>query len=474
MRTRLRREYRVVLLVLIFSLVRGVVYAAIIPPWQAPDEPRHFEHVRLVYEKGRAVSGADLSLPVQQEIISSMDRFNYWPLGHLIHPRFEPGALPESFDDIWFPGQYDPNRPNMAHQVHQPPLYYLLVGLSMRVLGIHDVTMQLYAGRLMSVIFATFVVFISYLTVRELFPQTYDLQIAVPTFIVLLPMHTFVTSAVMNDVLAELLVSILIYLLTVMLVKGLTVSRVGLVLVTLLLGQFTKRTFLIAFPLTLLAATLLGAIRFTKRETWVRIGAATAILIPVFGGLAWWRRPIIASWWEQLASPYLGDLSLASVIEEFLAHMDRYLWPFFKSFWGWFGWLKVELNPAWYMVFLLLCVAAGLGAIQFLWRGLSGSGDLRPRQSAVLLFYGIAVISVTLANIITAILGNLGTIWVVFLPQGRYLFPLIIPIAILFMLGLREWVPLRHLWSWLVASLVFFLFFDTVALIGYMIPYFYG
>jgi len=442
-------------------------------PWQAPDEPRHFEHVRLIYEQGRTVSGRDVSPMVEREIISSMDSFNYWALGRLIYPQFKPGTLPDSFKEIWFPGQYGPDEPNMAHALHQPPLYYLFLGLSLRVLGIHDLITQLYMSRLLSLVIATLVVLVAYLTVRELFAADYHLQVAVPVFIVLLPMHTFITSAVMNDVLAELLASVLIYLLTVMFAHGFKLSHAVLIPSILLLGQFTKRTFLFTLPLTLFAMILIGIVRLTKHQLWQKTCVAAAILAPIVGGLGWWQRAVLKTWWQKLPLP-LVNINVTGAVDEFLAHPDRYVWSLFKSFWGWFGWMRVEMDAIWYAILLLLCLAAGLGVLRVIWRSLLGQANLESWQGAVLLLYGLAIASVYLASIGSAVLDNLGQPWVIFLPQGRYLFPVIIPITVLFFLGLHEWIQPRHQRIWLMAILGFLVFFDMIALMGYIIPFFYS
>ena len=59
------------------ALARGLLYVAVIPPWQAPDEPWHFEYARLIADKGRLVTARDLSVPLQQAIIKSMIRFRF-------------------------------------------------------------------------------------------------------------------------------------------------------------------------------------------------------------------------------------------------------------------------------------------------------------------------------------------------------------------------------------------------------------
>lgn len=39
-------------LLIALALLKGILYTAITPPWQAPDEPKYLEHLWLVHEKG--------------------------------------------------------------------------------------------------------------------------------------------------------------------------------------------------------------------------------------------------------------------------------------------------------------------------------------------------------------------------------------------------------------------------------------
>jgi len=60
------------------------------------------------------------------------------------------------------------------------------------------------------------------------------------------------------------------------------------------------------------------------------------------------------------------------------------------------------------------------------------------------------------------------------LPQGRYLFPVIIPLAFLLVLGWREIIPQRLRLLALLVLLNSFFFFDLVCLVYYLIPHYYG
>src|SRR5204863_4063413 len=108
----------------ILTLALGLIYLAVIPPWGGPDEPRHFEYVALLSLKGRTVGYGDITPSVMNDIIRSMDSVNYWKWGVSAWTRTTPGELPNDFTAIYGEG---------AHQLHQPPLAYLLYLLPYRL-----------------------------------------------------------------------------------------------------------------------------------------------------------------------------------------------------------------------------------------------------------------------------------------------------------------------------------------------------
>jgi hypothetical protein len=58
--------------------------------------------------------------------------------------------------------------------------------------------------------------------------------------------------------------------------------------------------------------------------------------------------------------------------------------------------------------------------------------------------------------------------------QGRYLLPALIPLAVLFTLGLREWVPTQHRDLFPLVLVLGMFVLDSASLCCYIIPYFYG
>src|SRR5262249_24920647 len=66
------------------ALLHGLLYVALLPPWQTPDEPAVFEYAALVSELGRVPTAADRDLALERRIAESLtrQRFFEYLLGH--------------------------------------------------------------------------------------------------------------------------------------------------------------------------------------------------------------------------------------------------------------------------------------------------------------------------------------------------------------------------------------------------------
>ncbi|HID64018.1 MAG TPA: DUF2142 domain-containing protein, partial [Anaerolineae bacterium] len=246
-----RRALGLLVLFILLNLVRGLLYAALVPPWQAPDEPKHFEYVRLLYEKRRSVGWSDIDPSLEEEIIQSMDRYEYWRFG-----RFN--QIGKSFKELWG---------GASHKLEQPPLSYLLYASLLPLIPPAEPAFQLYSFRLVSVFLGTLVVLLAFLTARELFPHDEVMQIGIPTFVTFLPMHTFVTSSLNSDHLAEVLVSLALFLLVRVFRHGLSLYSLAGIGIAVFSAALAKRTALFMVP-TLLAAIPLYLVGRGRLISW--------------------------------------------------------------------------------------------------------------------------------------------------------------------------------------------------------------
>lgn len=477
---------KVLFLLLGLALVRGLIYSAAVPPWQAPDEPRHFEYVKLLYAKGRLVGWGDVTPSVEQEIIASMRRFDYWRYGHSDAPPLAPGELPTSFGQIWA-------WPGTQHELHQPPLSYLFYLVPLALTAGQDTALQLYAMRLLSIFLGVAVVLIAFWIADELFPDNSLLALAIPTFVAFLPMHTFLTSTVNNDHLAEVFVCLLLMILVRGFRRGFSLWSLGVIILVVVGGLLAKRTALVAVAISLVVLPLYlwrrpVSLGLNWRKALLSLTVVLGIMALVAAIILYWSQTTAAVNRIGSGQDWLMKFYLFLPSEQFPASLrynlispqafqlyQQYLWFLFQTFWARFGWQNIPLASWGYYTLAVVSLMALLGLGLFVIRARQRMSRLEWWQQRVLILFAF---SIALAGAL--VIGREIRNWDLNLarggpgwPAGRYLFPVIIPIATLFVLGWSELAPQRYraAWTMVLPGLLFLL--DSFSLLFLLIPYFY-
>ena len=446
------RKRKTLALLLALSLTRGILYSAITPPWQAPDEPGHFQYAAFLVRYHRFPTRQDFAAEecLQTQVYVSMQKSDFW--ARRAH-TLAPAALEKEY------------RAAVGH----PPLYYLLGALLLAPFSRCDLVTQLHVLRLGSALLGTLTVLVAYLTAQALFPEDAPWQLAVPAFVAFLPMHTFITSSVNNDSLAELLASLVIYsLLRILkagpstesilskaggLRTGLSWRRVVSIACLLASGLLTKRTTTFAIPLAALTL-LLYCLRAKRRQLYIWLFLASVI------GLSLWTLTRVPSYYLRLLEPQrYAPVALKTYVLFFLLT--------FASFWANFGWMNVPLDLSWYAALAVFSLLALCGLGLFAARIVRETETLETWQKRALLTLLLAVVLIFAQTF--------GLMIVQGIPQqGRYLFPALIPLAMFFTLGLREWVPARQRSIFPLALVLGMFVLDSASLCCYIIPHFYG
>jgi hypothetical protein len=362
--------------------------------------------------------------------------------------------------DFWTWRDRDVVPPLLEYRVAwgHPPLYYgLAAGVLIPFLS-SDLTSQLYIVRILSVTLTALTVWVAYQIIHSLFPTSKVLAVAVPLFIALLPMHAFVGSIVNNDALAELTAIIVIWLLVEAFRRGLNWRRGALLLVALVAALLTKRTTAFLVPLVIFSLLILLP---PLGRRWLVL-----IAILVF--------PLWLVLLRQFHSGYISGLLLNRAGGSFvplvgLSLSDIVLWGalLFTTFWGNFGWATIQLDFIWYALLLVVTLASMLGWIKRIWRWRQHLGALVPWQRWTLAVFVLAIL-LTLAQ--TAVLVLLSGIH----QQARYIFPAIVPVALLLILGWSAWLPPSWHRRALILGATIMVVFDLMVLTLYQLPFYYG
>lgn len=440
------------------GLLRGLLYSAIIPPWQAPDEIAHFEYTRLLYEKRRLLTQRDESLSLQRRVVSSLYEHKFWR-----HVGLQsPDPIPLSLRELPFVGKISfLNRPSLA---------YLLGALSLAPVLRQDIAVQLYSVRMASVALSILTVWLGFLATKEAYPNDSFLLVAVPAFIAFLPMRTYLVSAVNEEALAEFFASLTIYLLIKVLTRGPSLVRVISLGLTLTLALWTKATAAFLAPLTLMAVLI-----YLIGNGWRWSSAAVKRSSLLFGMMLIF--PVFAVRVSPAYAIFLQFISRAPSLvsptnysaEAILGYWNAFL-SAYRSFWGIFGWMALPLDDVWYDLASLLTLASLIGLTFFVLQIMKSPVQEKLERGMVFsLIVSAAFLSVgsLMALIVVLPQGR-------FLGQGRYVFPAILPFSILLTLGLKQLIPSRFHDVSLVAFIGGLISMDWLCLMYYIIPFFYG
>jgi 4-amino-4-deoxy-L-arabinose transferase-like glycosyltransferase len=412
-------------------LLVGAAFAIFTPDWQAPDEPAHYNYIAHIATEGR--------LPV----IAAGD-WDAEYLEQLKAARFDP-ARPGLLDDL----------DRVRYENHQPPLYYLLAAPVYGLTG-----GSLLVLRLFSVTLGLVIVLSAYGVGRLMIPARPWIALAAAAFVAFLPQHMHILASVNNDALGWALVG-LILLATVAYLQetpllGRTVRpwQLGLLVG---IGFVTKATtyFLAGVVLVALLLRWWAASRDDRRAPLSQLlRAAILFLLPaLILGALWWGRNLHVYGFPD----FLGLAAHDHVVADQPRTADRiealglggYLWEAarvtFRSFWGKFGWMAYTLPGYFYPPILAGLVLALTGwVIDAFQRRRNGTVTPPPQRNAWIVL-GLTALLSALAFV------YYNTEFQQY--QGRYLFPLLIPLALWLALGLDVWRRLARLSPWLLVGL---------------------
>ncbi len=265
-------------LALVIALLHGVIYTFLMPPWQHYDEPNHFEYVWMAANLDRPPAPEDYDPKLSRQVLKSM-------LAHGFFDRMSAKPVIGPTDEkVKLPGY---------SQLSEPPLYYWLASVPVRLIPNQGVVAQLYAARLVSIFFLLVTVLAGWGAACELVQPGHPLRWMLPLTIAMLPAFVDLMSAVNNDGLAVAVASVFLWLCVRLLRRGFNwLEFAGLSLLGVL-TYFVKNTamvVLVAYPVTLLFCLLRGRWR---KVAWavlaVSLVAGIAYCLRWDDPMAWYR-----------------------------------------------------------------------------------------------------------------------------------------------------------------------------------------
>lgn len=307
MSSRVINNRRLLVVILLLGLVHGLIYTFLIPPWQHYDEPTHFEVAWLLAHRPGWPGQQDIDLEMRRWVAQSMALHNFYR---------DAGGPPDLSD---------PDQPVEIgfSQLGDPKLYYLAASLPMRLFPESEVDLQLYAGRLVSLVFFLLTIVAARGLACELAPQGSPLGWMIPAALALLPGFVDLMTALNNDVGAIAAFSWFLWGGIRLLRRGFSWRDFFWCCAAIIVGIFMKRTTWIAVPL--LGIPLIFSLLRGKGRSLAWIALSVAAFLLVFSLFSWEG---VAAWYTRPAGPARQALADHSVA----APHGRYAF-------------RVELNP---------------------------------------------------------------------------------------------------------------------------------
>jgi hypothetical protein len=131
-----QKEYLALGVMLFITILNGLIFTFIVPPWQHYDEPTNFEYAWLIANKPGLPNPGDYDTAMRRQVAASMIENGFYAKGS------EPD-LDAMEDPVWIG----------TSQLEDRPFTYWLFSLPLRLFRSRSVTNQLYLGRLVSIIF---------------------------------------------------------------------------------------------------------------------------------------------------------------------------------------------------------------------------------------------------------------------------------------------------------------------------------
>ena len=436
------RRNRARLVVLAAALVfvcRLTVSLALIPPWQQPDEPAQVA-VLEVY-RNRLLS-LDLPDPGREsEILRSMADHEWWrhygsPITVPLPPRFwMTGATGETLG-------VDPTSP--AHTG-----YYSIVTAMLFLAPGMSVVTDMYVMRVFSAVLALVTLWVAWRGVGAVFGEAAGATVAM--LLAVHPQFAVVATTASADALVNLAGACMWWqAMRVVRRENVIWSAVAVWLIAIL-GAAADR---MAVPL-LVSAWVVSVFAILQTGFRRSTVALTVVAVTLLGAVLW----LVEALWGTFSFVAWSQLMPVARARtwEFLAEFSSFL---FQSWWFSLGWVRYG-PPSWWVAVALVPAAV---AIVGLMRRLR-SDDNRMR----------ALISVTLAMVAVQVASEY---WAYFRfaysPQGRHIFPMLIPALVLIWLGVEAWAPIQYRRHAAVGLVSVFAVLDITAWVLVGIPAYAG
>ena len=430
-------------MVAVLGFINAAIWGFVTPIWQTPDEWAQVAYVQSVAERGKLPDRSPASkrpIVSTEQLIALNSTYSFTVVSY---PSLKP-LWSKSSEERWKRKvQKEKPRRNdgggyttiAAH----PFLYYLAEAGVYKLASKGSIFTRIQLMRLFSAFLVGLTGFCAWFLLRELVGKYAWLPTTGALIVVFQPMMGFMGGSVNNDIAVTFMATLLLYMLVLVMRRGLTLWRGFVIGLVLGLGILTKGNMLALVPVVVVA---LGVVLYRHRKYLRRtfIGAGGILLGVGLTGILWIVVIALASGDSGSAGPAINTTQAGMGID--VGSLSSYLWNFylpdigiFKSmdigfagvkpaytlwierFWGDYGWVNIPMKKLYYDLVLALLIVAFM---------LSVAASIKERKTIrvilpELIICGLSVLTVTVLAHVLFYPGSPGQM----AEQGRYLLPIV-------------------------------------------------
>jgi len=487
------KNNRLIILVLLATLIKGTVWAYVVPPFQAPDEQFHYASVQYYAEpagyqpKERGFPLGETNLfdirtqNISPELRDYLEKINF------DKTRFDPNFKADFENYLPFRNQLSDKHLSRfierypAWITGYSPLYYKAGALIENASSGFGLAERSFFIRLLSVAISVLFITFVYLIFRELYldkPTSAILAAAVS----FQPMLTFIMASVNVDALLFASYGAFLWGAVRILRKNLDWIGVATAVVGSAISIETKppgyfTLVILPFLFVILALKNRGWIR-SKIKCWGKLVQALAFtssvillfFVFIFPGWLYWN--------------LLSKGQPLNIVDDYILRQLQYpvLLVHSRFYWGSFGWLAIQIHQYFIYALWVVMAVAFLGIVKYLYQVKKRRTVLLREEKDKIIFLQVIFLTFCVSgfflmihtvNFLQINPANVADESGAIAIQGRYFFPVIAAKFYLIFFGISAMLP--NLKKRLVALFLFSLMLalNLVGLFLYIIPRYY-
>lgn len=435
------------------------IWAIVVPIFQAPDEPAHFNYIQYIAERRHLPKGPYMQPEKASDYLeTALNLTNFYDV------KRTKSVTMQFFNGDKGINEYsvlvNDNNPlsennNIYPALDYPPLYYIL-NVPLYKLFYPNILAQVIAIRLFSAIMTLLLVLISYYSFILIFKDR-TMALFLSLILAFYPMLNFIGASINNDNLINLLYFCFFYVLFIYWKRSLSISFILLMILLFFLAWYTKLQAVFMVP-------FLFIYLFIKRREIDRVNKNIRLsLFTVLIGFTVYVFSSVIPFSKLFAfiERFTTFFTIGSFLELFF--LQRYS-RMFKSLFARFGWLDTLVDPVFYAIFLIIILAL-MACTLIYW--------IKVKKDDLLLFCTSCIIITDLSYGFFYIYSGYESGFYFMPTQGRYYFFLFIPIFVVLFRGLSFLVSAMKR-NFIMASFVLMtILFNFISLVYYVIPRFY-